>query len=152
MNLVKIAIMTSSMTILSLGIGFAFMSGTNPIVVLAQQNNTNSSSTPSTGGPSTTSGMVPTNNTLIGNTIIPTTTNGTTTTTKNATGVNATGVNPMLLAKNITAGNALLKENTTAPVSPTGISTNAAHLPPSMSGNATTSSNASSAVNSSSHP
>jgi hypothetical protein len=92
--------------------------------------------------------MVPTNNTLIGNTIIPTTTNGTTTTSQNAIGVNAT-----LLAKNVTAANALLKEPTVAPVSPTEISTNSAHVPPPVRANTTaSSSNITSGTNSSSRP
>jgi hypothetical protein len=95
-----------------------------------QQTNTTSSSTTAMK-----SGLIA-NNTIIGNTIIPSATNGTTTTAKNATGTNATGVNPALLASNVTAANALTKENTTAPVSPTGMSTNSVHVPPSVRGNA----------------
>jgi hypothetical protein len=104
-------------------------------LALAQQTNSSPSASIST---STTNGLVPTNNTIIGNTIIPSTTNGTTTTAANATGVNATGVSPALLAQNITVGNALTKENTTAPVSPTGISTNAMHTPSSLKSNVAT--------------
>ena len=126
-------------------IAIVFVSINNTLFVSAQQNNTNSSSA------APTSGMIPTNNTIIGNTILPSTTNGTTTTSQNATGVNATGVSPTLLAKNVTSGNALLKENTTAPVSPTGISTNSAHVPPSVSANASSSSNMTAGSNSSSN-
>ena len=100
-----------------------------PSPVSAQQTNTSSST-------SMQSGLIPNNNTIIGNTIIPSNTNGTTTTAKNATGTSGIGVNPALLASNVTAANAFTKENTTAPVSPTGISTNAAHAPPSVRGNA----------------
>jgi cytoskeletal protein RodZ len=101
----------------------------NPSLVLAQQTNTSSST-------SMQSGLIPNNNTIIGNAMIPSNTNGTTTTAKNATGTNAIGVSPALLASNVTAANAFTKENTTAPVSPTGISTNAAHAPHSARGNA----------------
>jgi hypothetical protein len=107
-----------------------------PSLALTQQQ-TNSSPSASTLT-SSAEGLVPTNNTIIGNTIIPSTTNGTTTTAANATGVNATGVSPALLAQNITVGNALTKENTTAPVSPTGISTNAMHTPSSLKSNVAT--------------
>jgi hypothetical protein len=138
--------MVYAVTSLCIAIVFVFMNISDSLFVFAQQNNTNSS-LPS----SSINGMIPTNNTIIGNTIIPTTTNGTTTTSTNATGVNATGVNPTLLAENVTAGNALLKENTTAPVSPTGISTNSAHVPPSVSANTSSSSNVTAGINSSSH-
>ncbi|MFL6471208.1 MAG: hypothetical protein ACJ71H_10195 [Nitrososphaeraceae archaeon] len=128
MNSIKKVMMRLSITILLLGIRLTSMKNTNSIFVFAQQNNTNSSSLSITGGgSSTTNSVVPTNNTLIRNTIIPTTTNGTTTTSQNA-GVNGTGVNTTLLAKDVTAGNALLKEHITAPVPPTGISTNSAHV------------------------
>ncbi|MFL6432454.1 MAG: hypothetical protein ACJ71O_01810 [Nitrososphaeraceae archaeon] len=129
MNSIKKVMMRLSITILLLGIRLTSMKNTNSIFVFAQQNNTNSSSLSITGGGSstTTNSVVPTNNTLIRNTIIPTTTNGTTTTSQNA-GVNGTGVNTTLLAKDVTAGNALLKEHITAPVPPTGISTNSAHV------------------------
>jgi hypothetical protein len=130
--------------------GFAFVSINNSQFVSAQQSNTTNSSSPSSTGGSSSSGLVATNNTIIGNTIIPSTTNGTTTTSENATGVNATGVNATLLAQNVTAGNALLKENTTAPVSPTGISTNSAHVPHPANANATSSSNNTAGTNSSS--
>ena len=102
----------------------------NPSLVFAQKQTNTSSST------SMQSGLIPNNNTIIGNTLIPSNTNGTTTTAKNATGTNGIGVNPALLASNVTAANAFTKENTTAPVSPSGISTNAAHAPPSVRGNA----------------
>jgi cytoskeletal protein RodZ len=101
----------------------------NPSLVFAQQTNTSSST-------SMQSGLIPNNKTIIGNAMIPSNTNGTTTTAKNATGTKGIGVNPALLASNVTAANAFTKENTTAPVSPTGISTNAAHAPPSVRGNA----------------
>jgi hypothetical protein len=104
-------------------------------LALAQQTNPSTSSSILT---SSANGLVPTNDTIIGNTIIPSTTNGTTTTAANATGVNATGVSPALLAQNVTVGNVLTKENTTAPISPTGISTNAMHTPSSLKSNAAT--------------
>ncbi|MBV9179067.1 MAG: hypothetical protein JO327_01365 [Nitrososphaeraceae archaeon] len=115
---------------LSLGIILApsLIENNNPSLVFAQQTNTSSST-------SMQSGLI-SNKTIIGNTIIPSNTNGTTTTAKNATGTKAIGVNPALLASNVTAANAFTKENTTAPVSPSGISTNAAHAPPSVRGNA----------------
>jgi hypothetical protein len=113
---------------LSLGVILApTMVDNNTSLVLAQQTNTSSSSMKS--------GLI-SNKTIIGDTIIPSTTNGSTTTSKNATGTNGIGVNPALLASNVTAANAFTKENTTAPVSPTGISTNAAHVPPTVRENA----------------
>ena len=102
----------------------------NPSLVFAQKQTNTSSST------SMQSGLISNNKTIIGNTMIPSNTNGTTTTAKNATGTSGIGVNPTLLASNVTAANAFTKENTTAPVSPTGISTNAAHAPPSVRVNA----------------
>ena len=116
---------------IAVAINLAFVVNNNSWLVFAQQTNTSSSTM------TMKSGLISNNNTIIGNTMIPTSTNGATTTAKNATGVNATGVNPALLASNVTAANALTKENTTAPVSPTGISTNAAHVPPSVKSNTT---------------
>jgi hypothetical protein len=116
---------------IAVAINLAFVVNNNSWLVYAQQTNTSSSTM------TMKSGLISNNNTIIGNTMIPTTTNGATTTAKNATGVNATGVNPALLASNVTAANALTKENTTAPVSPTGISTNAAHVPPPVKSNTT---------------
>jgi hypothetical protein len=115
----------------AVAISLALVVSNNSWLVFAQQTNTSSSTL------TMKSGLISNNNTIIGNTIIPTTTNGTTTTAKNATGVNATGANPALLASNVTAANAFTKGNTTAPVSPTGISTNAAHVPPSIKSNTT---------------
>jgi hypothetical protein len=125
------AIMSSAFMVaaLALVMTLASMFNNNPSLVSAQQQ---TSTTPST---TMKSGLIA-NNTIIGNTMIPSTTNGTTTAAKNATGTNATGINPVLLANNVTAANAFTKENTTAPVSPSGISTNAAHVPPAQRGNA----------------
>jgi hypothetical protein len=72
--------------------------------------------------------------TIIGNVKIPPPplSNGTKTTLSgNATGANATGIHKANLAENITSANALIKENITAPISPTGISTQSRHVPPS---------------------
>ena len=126
----KATIMSTAFIVSAVAIEMILVSIVNhPSIVFAQQQ-TNKTST------STMKSGLIANNTIIGNTIIPSTTNGTTTTAKNATGTNATGVNPALLASNVTAANALTKENTTAPVSPTGMSTNSAHAPPSVRGNA----------------
>jgi len=70
--------------------------------------------------------------TIIGNVKIPPTSNETKTTlSSNATGTNATGVHKANLAENITSASALTKENITTPISPTGISTQSRHVPPS---------------------
>lgn len=125
----KATIMSTAFIVSAVAIEMILVSIVNhPSVIFAQQQTNKTSTTMK-------SGLIA-NNTIIGNTIIPSTTNGTTTTAKNATGTNATGVNPELLASNVTAANALTKENTTAPVSPTGMSTNSAHAPPSVRENA----------------
>ena len=89
----------------------------NAVVAYAQMNplNGNSSS----------------NTTMIGNITIPYTNDTATTSAANATGTNATGIHKELLAQNITSANTLTKENTTTPISPTGISTQAQRAPPS---------------------
>jgi hypothetical protein len=71
------------------------------------------------------------NTTMIGNITIPYTNDTATTSVTNATGTNATGIHKELLAQNITSANKLTKENTTTPISPTGISTQAQRAPPS---------------------
>ncbi len=75
--------------------------------------------------------------TIIGNVTIPNTNGTATTSVSNATGTNATGIHPSVLAENLTSANAFTKENITAPVPPTGISTEAERgIPPLI--NATT--------------
>jgi heme/copper-type cytochrome/quinol oxidase subunit 2 len=69
--------------------------------------------------------------TIIGNVTIPNTNGTATTSVSNATGTNATGIHPNVLAENLTSANAFTKENITAPVPPTGISTEAERgIPP----------------------
>jgi len=71
------------------------------------------------------------NTTMIGNITIPYTNDTATTSAANTTGTNATGIHKESLAQNITSANTLTKENTTTPISPTGISTQAQRAPPS---------------------
>ena len=71
------------------------------------------------------------NTTMIGNITIPYTNDTATTSAANASGTNATGIHKELLAQNITSANTFTKENTTTPISPTGISTQAQRAPPS---------------------
>jgi hypothetical protein len=67
----------------------------------------------------------------------------------NASGTNATGAHSDALAQNVTSANAFTKENVTAPVSPTGISTEAERaIPPLI--NSTNNSTSSSSVGASS--
>jgi len=68
---------------------------------------------------------------VIGNITIPYTNGTATTSGANAIGTNATGIHKDLLAQNITSANVFTKENTTTPISPTGISTQAERAPPS---------------------
>jgi hypothetical protein len=68
---------------------------------------------------------------MIGNITLPSNNDTATTSGANATGTNATGIQTDLLAQNITSANVFTKENTTTPISPTGISTQAERAPPS---------------------
>ena len=68
---------------------------------------------------------------MIGNITLPSTNDTATTSATNSTGTNATGIQTGLLAQNITSANVFTKENTTTPISPTGISTQAERAPPS---------------------
>jgi heme/copper-type cytochrome/quinol oxidase subunit 2 len=78
--------------------------------------------------------------TIIGNVTIPNTNGTATTLLSNATGTNATGLHQNVLAQNVTSANAFTKENTTAPVSPTGISTEAERgIPPMINSTSNTS-------------
>ncbi|MFL6495851.1 MAG: cupredoxin domain-containing protein [Nitrososphaera sp.] len=70
--------------------------------------------------------------TIIGNTTIPNTNGTATTLLANASGTNATGAHSDALAQNVTSANAFTKENVTAPVSPTGISTEAKRATPPL--------------------
>jgi hypothetical protein len=70
-------------------------------------------------------------NTLIGDIVLLSTNDTATTTSPNATGANATGVQRNLLAQNVTSATAFTKENSTTPISPTGISTQSERAPPS---------------------
>jgi len=70
-------------------------------------------------------------NTLIGDIILSSTNDTATTIAPNATGANATGIQKSQLAENLTSATAFTKENSTAPVSPTGISTQSERAPPS---------------------
>jgi hypothetical protein len=101
------------------------------IAFAQQQNNTNLTSTTA---PITASGVFPINSTIIGNTITPPLT---------------ADVKPTLVPKNVTAAAPLLTENTTAPVSPTGISTNTAHVPRSIGGNSSLAQNTTAPVSTS---
>ncbi|MDQ3873623.1 MAG: cupredoxin domain-containing protein [Thermoproteota archaeon] len=111
-----------------------------------------------TGLPATMQGST----TIIGNTTIPNTNGTATTALSNASGTNATGIHRNALAENVTSANAFTKENVTAPVPPTGISTQADRgIPPMINASnnnnnntapATANNNASAAATSSSSP
>lgn len=110
--------------------------------------NTNTTNSAQVGRLSTMQGST----TIIGNTTIPNTNGTATTLLSNASGTNATGVHPDALAQNVTSANAFTKENVTAPVSPTGISTEAERAVPPLinsTNNASSSSKSSSSNNSS---
>jgi len=68
---------------------------------------------------------------MIGNITLPSTNDTAIISAANATGTNATSIQKDLLAQNITSANVFTKENTTTPISPTGISTQAERAPPS---------------------
>jgi heme/copper-type cytochrome/quinol oxidase subunit 2 len=106
--------------------------------------NTNTTNSPQVGRQSTIQGST----TIIGNTTIPNTNGTATTLLANASGTNATGAHSDALAQNVTSANAFTKENVTAPVSPTGISTEAERaIPPLIN---STNNNSSSSVGTSS--
>jgi heme/copper-type cytochrome/quinol oxidase subunit 2 len=108
------------------------MVGTLIVNDVRQSNNSSSSGVNTL--PTTMQGSA----TIIGNVTIPNTNGTATTSLSNATGTNATGIHRSALAENVTSANAFTKENTTAPVPPTGISTEADRgIPPMIKANNT---------------
>jgi hypothetical protein len=71
--------------------------------------------------------------TILGDVMIPSNTNDTKTTVVNNISNNntiPTAINQTLVAQNVTSAVNIVKENTTTPISPTGISTQGLHQPP----------------------
>jgi hypothetical protein len=81
--------------------------------------------------PDNISNSTSSSNTLIGDIVLLSTNDTATTTSPNATGANATGIQKNRLAQNVTSATAFTKENSTTPISPTGISTQSERAPPS---------------------
>ncbi len=104
--------------------------------------NTNTTNSGQIGRQSTMQGST----TIIGNTTIPNTNGTATTLLANASGTNATGAHSDAIAQNVTSANAFTKENVTAPVSPTGISTEAERAIPPLINSTNNSNSGSSSV------
>jgi heme/copper-type cytochrome/quinol oxidase subunit 2 len=102
--------------------------------------NNSTSSTVSSSGQAGLPATMQGSTTIIGNTTIPNTNGSATTALSNASGTNATGIHRNALAENVTSANAFTKENVTAPVPPTGISTEAERaIPPLINASNSTS-------------